>query len=59
MKVLKLNQNLFEINKEAIEADFPVFLLWKKVTDEGVDLFERGAWARAKGMVAYVGEGAY
>lgn len=52
----------FEVlNKEAIEADFPVFLLWKKVTEEGVDLFERGAWARAKakGMVAYVGEGAY
>lgn len=50
----------FEVlNKEAIEADFPVFLLWKKVTEEGVDLFERGAWARAKGMVAYLGEGAY
>ena len=31
------------------------------MTEEGVDLFERGAWARAKakGMVAYVGEGAY
>lgn len=27
------------------------------MTEEGVDLFERGAWARAKGMVAYVGEG--
>ena len=29
------------------------------MTEEGVDLFDRGAWARAKGMVAYVGEGAY